>query len=95
VKRYARIDDNQNRIVRALRQAGARVLSLATVGNGCPDLLVCRADRLYMLEVKDGDKVKSKQRLTPHQVKFHQSWPVQVVNSVESALIAIGVQHEN
>ena len=87
----ARVDDNQKCIVQALRKAGASVLSLAAVGAGCPDLLVYSAGGLYMLEVKDGAKAKSRQKLTPHQVRFHADWPVTVVNSVDGALKAIGV----
>ena len=78
-------------MVKALRKAGCKVLSLAAVGNGCPDLLVNRAGQIYMLEVKDGDKFKSQQKLTPFQVQFHKDWPVQVVNSIESALGAVGL----
>ena len=90
--RYAaRIDDNQISIVRALRKAGCRVLSLAAVGKGCGDLLVNRAGVLYLLEIKDGDKYPSQRKLTPHQIKFHQEWDVHVVNDISQALIAVGV----
>lgn len=85
----ARVDDNQALIVNTLRRAGCNVLSLAAVGNGCPDLLVHRAGRLLMLEVKDGSKVPSKQKLTKHQELFHQQWPVIVVKSEEEAIAAI------
>ena len=84
-----RVDENQKRIVQALRKAGASVMSLASVGNGCPDLLVYRADTLYLLEVK-ADKAPSRRRLTPHQVKFHKDWPVSVVKTEDEALRAIG-----
>ena len=93
MKKYGRTDDNQARIVRDLRQAHCRVLSLASVGGGCPDLLVYRpaTGLLYMLEVKDGDKYPSQQKLTPHQVLFHEEWPVHKINSIEQALIAVGI----
>jgi Holliday junction resolvase len=93
MRRAARIDDNQKEVVKALRKAGCRVLSLAAMHNGCPDLLVYRAGQLYLLEVKDGDKFKSRQKLTPHQVQFHADWPVSVVNSVDSALVAVGLKN--
>lgn len=84
-------DDNQNEIVLALREAGCQVLSLAALGAGVPDLLVLRGLRIYMLEVKDGSKSVSRQRLTPDQVRFHALWPVvKVVTSVEEALAAVG-----
>ena len=89
----ARVDDNQTSIVSDLRQAGCSVLSLAAVGQGCPDLLVYRRSTglLYMLEVKDGDKFPSQRKLTPHQVKFVEDWPVHVVNNSIEALRATGV----
>ena len=40
MRRAARIDRNQPEIVKALRQVGAHVTSLAAVGDGVPDLLV-------------------------------------------------------
>ena len=91
MKRYGRVDDNQKRIVQALREAGCRVLSLANVGSGCGDLLVNRAGKLYMFEVKDGAKSASRRKLTPHQVQFHKDWPVTVVTDDIEALQAIGV----
>lgn len=47
-----RVDQNQRAIVAALRTAGCSVQSLAGVGRGCPDLLVGRAGRMWLLEVK-------------------------------------------
>jgi hypothetical protein len=41
------------------------------------------------MEVKDGEKVPSKQKLTPAEEKFHREWTggtCVIVNSVESAL---------
>ena len=38
--RAARVDQNHVEIVKALRDHGAFVVSLATVGKGVPDLLV-------------------------------------------------------
>jgi hypothetical protein len=93
MKKYGRTDENQTRIVSKLRQAHCRVLSLASTGGGCPDLLVYRPTTglLYMLEIKNGDKVPSRRKLTPHQVKFHKDWPVQVVNDIDEALKACGI----
>jgi len=87
----ARVDDNQAVIVKALRKAGCEVLSLAGIGDGCGDLLVNRANILYMLEVKDGAKSPSRRKLTPHQKLFAKRWPVQeVINELE-ALAAVGL----
>jgi len=91
MRRAAKVDANQTEIVQALRQIGAVVQSLAAVGNGCPDLLVGYRNRLFLLEIKDGNKPPSAQALTPHQVEWHRVWAghVVVVNSVGSAIAAI------
>lgn len=86
MRRAAKVDSNHLSIVKALRQMGCEVLSLAAVGKGVPDLLVCRGHRLCLIEVKDGEKVKSAQKLTPDQVAFHSRWPVHVVTNLEEAV---------
>lgn len=66
---------------------GCKVLSLAAVGNGCPDLLILdRRKRLALIEVKDGSKPPSARQLTPEQAVFHSEWPVTVVQSVDELL---------
>jgi len=92
MRRAAKVDANQQEIVDALRKAGAIVQSLAAIGRGVPDLLVSFRGNLLLLEVKDGSKPPSGQKLTADQVKWHQAWGalVEVVNSPEQALRAIG-----
>lgn len=92
MRRGAKIDANQGAIVAALRKSGCRVLSLARIGHGCPDLLAYRAGLLYLIEIKDGNKSPSRIKLTPHQVRFHRDWPVHTVRSVQESLIAVGLQ---
>lgn len=84
----AKIDANQNEIVKALRQVGCTVQSLAATGKGCPDLLVGFRGVNLLFEVKDGSKPKSARKLTPDQVIWHGGWngEVYVVESVEQAL---------
>ena len=96
MRRAARVDENQSTIVKALRAHGCDVLSLAAVGNGCPDLLVSRPyypRHYFLLEVKDGAKPPSARKLTPDQLKFHAEWkgPIHVVTSVQEALDAVGI----
>jgi hypothetical protein len=90
MRRAAKTDQNQTIVVEALRAAGCRVQSLASVGDGVPDLLVGLPNRrLILLEVKDGDKPPSDRKLTPKQVTWHetwQGWPVYVVESIDHAL---------
>lgn len=88
MRRAARIDDNHNEIVAALRQIGASVQSLASVGGGVPDVLVGYRERNIILEIKDGSKPPSRRRLTDAEAKWHSEWKGQVatVNSVEEAI---------
>lgn len=93
MRRAAKVDANQTEIVKALRQVGASVQSLASTGQGCPDLLVGIRGTNYLIEVKDGQKVKSARKLTPDQVVWHESWRgrVYVAESVEQALEIIKI----
>jgi hypothetical protein len=57
--------------------------------KGCPDLLVLHRQRLWLIEVKDGSRKPSEQRLTKDQEPWHQLWaaaPIRIVRSVEDAL---------
>ena len=93
MRRAARVDANQRQVVAALRGAGASVQLLHAVGEGCPDLLVGHRGVNYLIEVKDGQKPPSAQKLTPQQEIWHRDWRGHrvVVNSPEAALAAIGV----
>lgn len=94
--RAAKVDANHTQVVSALRAAGAKVESLAGVGKGVPDLLVGipGTKRLMLMEVKDGDKPKSAQKLTPAQQDWHAKWsgyPIALVDGPEAALRALRV----
>ncbi|WEI20103.1 hypothetical protein PY247_10500 [Acinetobacter proteolyticus] len=56
--------------------------------KGCPDLLVGFRGVNWLLEIKDGQKVKSARKLTPDQVEWHESWRgrVYIVESVDQAI---------
>ncbi len=89
--RAARADANQAVIVAALREIGCSVQPLHTVGQGVPDLLVGMAGKNLLIEVKDGSKKPSDQKLTPDQMAWHKNWrgQVETVNSIEQAIIAL------
>jgi len=87
---YARIDTNHKEIVKALREAGASVVSLASMKHGCPYLLVGYAGETMLMEIKRD----SKARFTPDQLDFLSKWKgnaVSRVDSVDAALRALGV----
>lgn len=93
MRRAAKIDANQEEIVKALRAVGATVQSLAAIGKGCPDLLVGFRNGSFLLEVKDGRKPPSARELTDDQIEWHINWrggPCTVVSSIEEALVFIG-----
>ena len=78
MRRAAKVDRNHGEIVRAFEKCGAKVLSLAAMGKGVPDLLVNLRNRLRFVEVKS-----EKGKLTPAQEEFMADWPVAVVRSVD------------
>lgn len=88
MRRAAKIDANHPEIVAALRAIGASVQSLASIGQGCPDLLVGYRGANYALEVKDGNKPPSKRQLTPDELRWHRTWAgnVYIVESPEHAI---------
>jgi len=91
LRRYPNLDANQPSIVEALRQAGASVTSLASVGNGCPDLLIGIRKVTTVFEVKDGAKPPSKRKLTEAEQDWHNAYrgSVYIVESVEQALAVL------
>ena len=97
MRRAAAVDANQSLIVDALRKAGCSVTPTHQAGAGFPDLAVGRQGRTYLLEVKDGDKIPSKQKLTEDQVRWHGAWlgHKAVVRNVAEALEAVGIISEN
>lgn len=96
MRHIARVDGNHREIVDGLRNVGASVQSLATIGKGCPDILVGFRGVNYVMEIKDGSKPPSGRKLTPDESKWHLTWRGQVcvVESLQDALIAIGVVKE-
>ncbi len=83
-----RTDGNHAQVVRAIRQFGGSVLSLADIGNGAPDLLIGFRGKNMLFEVKDGMQPPSKRRLTDDEKLFHSTWAgnILIVESVQDAL---------
>lgn len=93
MRRAPRLDGNQHAIVDALQRVGASVQSLASVGDGCVDLLVGYRRLNFLLELKDPSKPPSKRKLTPAQEEWHARWRGQraIVETADQALRVIGV----
>ena len=92
MRRAARIDANQNEIVDALRGVGATVAITSMVGAGFPDIVAGYRGVNYLIEIKDGNKPPSRQKLTPDEQRWHGLWrgSVVVVASVDEALAVVG-----
>jgi len=91
VRRAAHIDENQPDIVKALRQIGCSVQSLAAVGQGVPDLLWGLRGFNGLIEVKNPEQPPNKRALKPDQVTFHRDWRghIDVVETPEQAIAAV------
>ena len=89
MRQRAKVDANQSMIVQALRAAGATVTPLHRVGKGCPDLLVGRDGKNFLLEVKTDLRGK----LTPDEKNWHNEWrgKVAVVHDILSAYQAVEI----
>lgn len=78
-----KVDNNHAEIVEALRGIGASVVSLANLGNGCPDILVGWKGNNILFEIKSG-----RGGLTADEMKFMEDWEgnYRVVRTVEQAI---------
>lgn len=63
-------------------------MSLATIGKGCPDVLVAFCGVLDLWEIKNGDLKPLAQRLAPDEFTFHERWksPIQIIRSEAEAI---------
>lgn len=84
-KYAAAVDANQKDIVAAFRARGASVALTHNQGKGFPDLVVGFQGVNLLVEVKDGAKIPSKQKLTRDEREWHDAWRGQVciVNDVD------------
>ena len=92
MRRAAAVDENQAEVVEAFRKAGASVLHLHQVGQGCPDVLVGVGNIDQQVEIKDGRKPPSQRRLTTAEAKHHRGWrgrPVAIVECPEDAVALV------
>ncbi len=91
--RAKRTDANQVEIVKALREIGCSVAVTSGAGDGFPDIVAGRTDingdkKNWLIEIKDGNKPPSAQKLTTKQVRFHSGWrgQIDIATSVDEAI---------
>lgn len=85
--RAARIDANQPEIVKTFRKLGWYVLIVSQLKNCC-DIMVSKNGRTIAVEIKDGSKTPSQQKLTPGEIKFKDEWQgeYKLITSVDDVL---------
>ena len=88
MRRAAKVDANQKEIVEGLRKLGCSVEVTSAVGKGFPDIIVGLRGKNYLIEIKDGNKCPSQQKLTSDQIEWHDAWRGQkvVCNSLDKAV---------
>lgn len=86
-RRAAKVDDNQKEIVATLRKTGWTVLIISQLKNCC-DLIASKNGRTVAIEVKDGKKPPSQQKLSEGEIKFKESWQGEyaLITTVEQAI---------
>ena len=87
-------DANHKIIIDQLRKIpGISVFSTHTIGKGFPDIVTGYKGLNYLFEIKDGSKVKSAQKLTEDEVKFHAKWngQINIITTFEEAISIMGV----
>lgn len=81
----ARVDSNQKKIVSELREIGCSILHTHQLGKGAPDIVIGYNKKNYLIEIKDGSKSLSQQKLTKDELQFQSNWKglYYVCNSIE------------
>ncbi len=70
----ARVDSNQKEIVSKLREIGCSILHTHQLGKGAPDIIIGYNGKNYLIEIKDGTKSISQQKLTKDELQFKSNW---------------------
>jgi hypothetical protein len=92
MRRAARTDANQKKIVRDLRGMGASVAITSALGDGFGDIVIGFRGQNFIIEIKDENQPPSKRKLTALEKKFHDAWngQIDVAKNTDEALQIIG-----
>ena len=90
-KYAARTDSNQKEIVNMYRRLGATVKPTHMVGDGFPDIVIGKYNLTDLVEIKDGSKPPSAQKLTDDEERFHKNWggSVRIIRTVDDVMTRI------
>jgi len=85
--RAARVDANQPEIVKVFRDLGWYVLIISQLKNCC-DIIVSKGGRTIAVEIKDGSKPPSQQKLSKGEIKFKDEWQgeYKLITSIDDVL---------
>ena len=85
-RRAAKVDANQSEIVKAFRSMGWYVLIISQLKNCC-DIIVSKNGRTVAVEIKDGNKPPSQQKLSAGELKFQSEWQGEyaLIKSIDDA----------
>ncbi len=93
-----KVDSNQKAIVALGRKLGADIAITSFAGDGFPDTVWqfwCKYSQLkmtHLVEIKDGNKPPSRQRLTPDQEKFHAIFDCTIVKCEADVFKLMGIK---
>lgn len=85
--RAARVDANQPEIVKAFRDLGWSVLIISQLKK-CADIIVSKNGQTIVVEIKDGSKPISAQKLTAGELEFKEMWQgeYKVINCIDDVI---------
>jgi Holliday junction resolvase len=84
MRRAAKTDANQQQVVKDLRKLGFSVAVTSSLGKGFPDLVLGKANKNYLVELKDGNKPPSARKLTPDEEVFIDGWRGRVIVAIST-----------
>ncbi len=86
-RRAAKVDANQPEIVKAFRSLDWYVLIISQLKNCC-DIIVSKNGHTIAVEIKDGSKIPSQQKLSDGELKFKSEWKgeYELVNCVDDVI---------
>ncbi len=87
MRTIARVDRNHVEIKTAFEKLGFQTKNVSQLKGFC-DLCVSKRGRTFLIEIKDGDKPKSKKALTEAEREFHDRWDdtVYIIETIEQVV---------
>ena len=95
MRRAAKTDANHSSVVEDFRKRGFSVLDVSQLKKCC-DIFVSKRNQTIAIEIKDGEKVPSKRKLTEGEQNFKDMWKgrYEIVEfPADVARVAFSVSH--